>query len=69
MEPYIEEKLAEGVPLSAITRHMLGLFVGVPGAKRWRRSLTESAQVKGLNFAFLERTLTQIENLHSNIAA
>ena len=69
MEPYIEEKLAEGVPLSAITRHMLGLFVGVPGAKRWRRSLTESAQVNGLNFAFLERTLTQIENLHSNIAA
>ncbi len=43
MLPYIEERLAAGVPLKAITRHMLGLFQGVPGARAWRRTLSEEA--------------------------
>ena len=69
MEPYIEEKLAEGVPLSAITRHMLGLFVGIPGAKHWRRSLTEGVREGDVGFSYLEQTLTEIENQYSSIAA
>lgn len=43
MLPYIEQRLSEGVPLNAITRHMLGLFHGRPGAKAWRRHLSEHA--------------------------
>lgn len=39
--PYIEAKLAEGVPLHAMTRHLLGLFAGTPGARRFRRILSE----------------------------
>ncbi len=43
MLPYVEQRLSEGVPLNAITRHMLGLFHGRPGAKAWRRHLSEHA--------------------------
>ena len=35
--PYVERELAEGTPLRAITRHVLGLFNGLPGARAWRR--------------------------------
>ncbi|WP_430910384.1 tRNA dihydrouridine(20/20a) synthase DusA [Methylobacterium sp. sgz302541] len=37
--PYVAEALAQGVRLHAITRHMLGLFNGRPGARAWRRHL------------------------------
>ncbi len=40
MLPYIERELASGTRLHAITRHMLGLFHGVPGARAWRRMLS-----------------------------
>ena len=38
--PYIQEQLADGVRLHSITRHILGLFHGVQGAKAWRRHLS-----------------------------
>ncbi|HAV50883.1 MAG TPA: tRNA dihydrouridine(20/20a) synthase DusA, partial [Brevundimonas sp.] len=38
--PYLAARLAEGVPLAAMSRHMLGLFHGRPGARAWRRILT-----------------------------
>ncbi len=41
--PWIVSRLGEGVPLHAITRHMLGLFAGRPGARQWRRILSEKA--------------------------
>jgi tRNA-dihydrouridine synthase A len=47
MLPYIEQELAAGSPLNAITRHMLGLFQGVPGARAWRRHLSEYAHQAG----------------------
>ena len=43
MLPYVEEQLAQGTPLHAITRHMLGLFQGLPGARAWRRHLSVNA--------------------------
>jgi tRNA-dihydrouridine synthase A len=53
MLPYIERRLAEGVPLNAITRHLLGLFHGRPGAKAWRRHLSEHAHRAGAGFGVL----------------
>ncbi len=47
MVPFIERELARGTPLSRITRHMLGLFQGEPGARTWRRHLSENAHRKG----------------------
>jgi len=41
--PYIERQRAEGVRLHSITRHILGLFHGEPGARPWRRHLSEHA--------------------------
>jgi len=43
MLPYIERELADGERLSRITRHMSGLFLGRPGARAWRRYLSENA--------------------------
>ena len=43
MVPHIEAHLAEGGKLGQVTRHMLGLFSGLPGARGWRRTLSEGA--------------------------
>ncbi|WP_170472898.1 tRNA dihydrouridine(20/20a) synthase DusA [Ruegeria arenilitoris] len=43
MVPYVERHLASGGRLHQITRHMLGLFAGRPGARSWRRMLSEGA--------------------------
>ena len=43
MLPYIEAECSAGTPLARITRHMLGAFAGRPGARRWRRILSEGA--------------------------
>ncbi|MFT4021354.1 MAG: tRNA dihydrouridine(20/20a) synthase DusA [Acinetobacter sp.] len=40
MLPYIQQRLAEGAPLSIITRHILGLFQNLPGARKWRQALS-----------------------------
>ncbi len=39
---YVVRQLAAGVPLPRLTRHLLGLYNGLPGARRWRRRLSES---------------------------
>ena len=43
-EPYMAARLAEGLRLHAMTRHMLGLFNGRPGARAWRRHLATVGQ-------------------------
>ena len=45
--PYLERELAEGTPLWAIARHILGLFKGLPGARAWRRHLSGAAHRPG----------------------
>ena len=45
--PYVEAQCAVGVPLRHMTRHMIGLFNGLPGARAWRRHLSENAFRKG----------------------
>lgn len=40
---YVENHYRNGLPIKHITRHMLGLFHGVPGGRRWRRILSEKA--------------------------
>ncbi|MBT8077570.1 MAG: tRNA dihydrouridine(20/20a) synthase DusA [Gammaproteobacteria bacterium] len=57
MLPYIERALATGVPLKNITRHMLGLFAGQPGARAWRRSLSEFAHRPGAGLDVVTRAL------------
>ena len=47
MIPYIERELKQGTLLKHITRHMLGLYFGMPGARYWRRHLSENAPRRG----------------------
>jgi len=44
MASYAAKRMEEGVPLKSITRHMMGLFHGLPGARSWRRTLGEEAR-------------------------
>jgi len=39
---YIEENIRKGVPLKSMTKHILNLYQGIPGAKQWRRHLSEN---------------------------
>ncbi|USG62929.1 tRNA dihydrouridine(20/20a) synthase DusA [Sneathiella marina] len=52
--PYIDREMAKGVPLKSISRHMLGLFQGRPGAKAWRRHISENAHLEGATPSLLE---------------
>ena len=47
MLPYVERELAAGVPFNSISRHMLGLFAEQPGARAWRRYISEHAHHEG----------------------
>lgn len=59
MMPYIHQRVAEGAPLSIITRHILGLFQNLSGARKWRQALS------GGN----AKTIADIENAIQNIQA
>jgi tRNA-dihydrouridine synthase A len=59
--PYVDQELAEGTPLQAITRHMLGLFHGVPGARAWRRHLSEAANRPGAGPEVIRDAMSAIE--------
>jgi tRNA-dihydrouridine synthase A len=54
---YIAGRLDEGVPLNAMTKHMLGLFHGLPGARLFRRHLSENATRKGAGLSVLRDAL------------
>jgi tRNA-dihydrouridine synthase A len=60
MLPYIERQLSEGHRLHAITRHMLGLFTGRPGARAWRRHLSEHAARDGAGPEVVAQALARV---------
>ncbi len=41
--PFVQDEFEKGIPINRITRHILGLFQGQPGAKAWRRHISENA--------------------------
>ncbi len=58
--PYMAAALERGVRLAAMTRHMLGLFQGRPGARAWRRILTVEAGAPGAGLEVLDRALEAV---------
>ena len=60
MEPYLAEKLAEDICLGHMTRHMLGLFKGCPGARNWRRHLSENAFRPGAGLDTLRKAAARV---------
>lgn len=60
MYPYIEAQLSQGASLGHITRHMLGLFQAMPGARQWRRYISENAHKKGSGIEVVQAALAKI---------
>ena len=59
--PYVEAQLADGVRLSSMTRHMLGLFAGRPGARAFRRHLATEAVKPGAGVDVLRAAVAHVE--------
>ncbi len=57
---YMEREIDAGVPVRAMTRHVLGLYNGLPGARRWRRDLSELAGAGTLRSGILLRAMAQV---------
>ena len=60
MYPYIERELSKGASLGHISRHMLGLFQSMPGARQWRRYISENAHKKGAGIEVMQTALAKI---------
>ena len=68
MKPYIARHLESGGRLHQITRHMLGLFTGRPGARGWRRVLSEGASRPGAGLALLDAALAEVQATGTAVA-
>ena len=62
MMPYIERELARGTRLHAMTRHFVGAFHGVPGARAFRRHLAENGVRPGAGTDVLRDAIARIED-------
>ena len=62
MSVYLEQKVREGVAVKHISRHLLGLFQGLPGARAWRRYLSENAYRDDNNTEILKQALLTMKN-------
>ena len=58
--PFVETRLQAGAPLSAMSRHLLGLFQGVPGARAWRRHISENAHRPGAGVEVLQEAAAKV---------
>ncbi len=68
-ESYIAAQLAEGIRLHDITRHLLGLFAGQPGARLWRRHLATEAPKRGAGLEVLRDALAHVRGGRVEAAA
>jgi tRNA-dihydrouridine synthase A len=66
---YVEAERAAGVPLKSITRHVLSLFNGLPGARAWRRHLSEEAVRNGAGPEVIEAALSRVPEVSPAEAA
>lgn len=57
---YVTAQLAGGAHLAAMTRHMLGLFHGLPGARAWRRVLTVEGVKSGAGLEVIDAALAEV---------
>ena len=60
MTNYLERQAADGVPVKHVSRHLLGLFQGLPGAKRWRRYISEHAHLDSADAGLLQDALASM---------
>ena len=63
MRPYIEAQLARGEALQHVGRHVLGLYLGLPGARAFRRYLSEHMHRADADFIVIEQAMTRVHEL------
>jgi tRNA-dihydrouridine synthase A len=68
MTAYLERHVAAGLPVKHVSRHLLGLFQGLPGAKRWRRYISEHAHVDAGNTRVLLEALDAMQSVRGGSA-
>ncbi|EAQ36823.1 dihydrouridine synthase TIM-barrel protein yjbN [Nitrobacter sp. Nb-311A] len=61
MMPYIEDQLADGARLHSISRHLIGAFHGVPGARAFRRYLAGNAVKAGAGIDVLQEAIALVD--------
>jgi tRNA-dihydrouridine synthase A len=66
--PYVERELARGTRLHSITRHILGLFHGVPGARAFRRHIATAAVKPGAGIAVLRDAVSLVMGARTDLA-
>jgi tRNA-dihydrouridine synthase A len=59
--PYVQARLGAGARLHHLTRHLLGLYAGQPGARRWRQFISARAREPGAGCEVLEASLALVE--------
>jgi tRNA-dihydrouridine synthase A len=64
MYPYIDQQMSKGVYLNHIVRHMLGLFQGMPGARAWRRHLSENGHLPGSGVEVLQKAASFVTEIN-----
>ncbi len=67
--PYVARELAKGAPLNAMTKHLLGLFNGLPGARAFRRHLSENATKPGAGLDVVRSALAFVVEDNAERAA
>jgi tRNA-dihydrouridine synthase A len=66
---YCDRQVAAGQPLARLTRHILGLYHGCPGARGWRRRLTEEARLPGSDGNLVRAALSRVEGIPTTVLA
>lgn len=61
MTGYAQRQCAQGVPLRAIVRHMLGLYHCMPGARAWRRTLSDASSLRGADANLIQVAKNRVE--------
>ena len=59
-KPYVLKELSAGTRLNSVTRHIMGLFHGMPGARLWRRHLSENATKKDADWSVIDEALEKL---------
>lgn len=61
--PYMEQQLKEGCPLTMMTRHLFGLFNGIPGARRYRQIISEEANRRGAGIETVIKAINAVSEI------
>ncbi len=68
-KPYVAQELARGTPLNAMTKHVLGLFNGLPWARAFRRHLSENSVKPGAGISVIDEALALMREDRALVAA